>query len=134
MRHSSPGARNVYKSLDLPHNLPLCQGGEFTRQAEVTFSPGNEKLTIRQEFKGIDEHDHLVVSTTLEGRVPEVPQGASVQIEPYSEIYQYSSNSKSTRPVLEVPRLWNVPRQSVICRIRFKAGFLKTTWPHHKQG
>uniref|UniRef100_A0A4W6CCJ4 Nidogen 1 n=1 Tax=Lates calcarifer TaxID=8187 RepID=A0A4W6CCJ4_LATCA len=75
-------------------------GGEFTRQAEVTFMPGNEKLTIRQEFKGIDEHDHLVVSTTLEGRVPEVPRGATVQIDPYSEIYQYSNNlitSSSTR-------------------------------------
>lgn len=75
-------------------------GGEFTRQAEVTFLPGNEKLTIKQEFKGIDEHDHLVVSTTLEGRLPEVPRGASVQIDPYSEIYQYSSNmvtSSSTR-------------------------------------
>ncbi|XP_071337229.1 nidogen-1 [Trachinotus anak] len=67
-------------------------GGEFTRQAEVTFLPGNEKLTIRQEFKGIDEHDHLVVSTTLEGRVPEVPRGSTVQIDPYSEIYQYSNN------------------------------------------
>ncbi|XP_070771837.1 nidogen-1 [Enoplosus armatus] len=75
-------------------------GGEFTRQAEVTFLPGNEKLTIRQEFKGIDEHDHLVVSTTLEGRVPEVPRGSTVQIDPYSEIYQYSNNlitSSSTR-------------------------------------
>ncbi|KAM9344791.1 nidogen-1 [Symphorus nematophorus] len=75
-------------------------GGEFTRQAEVTFVPGNEKLTIRQEFKGIDEHDHLMVSTTLEGRVPEVPPGSSVQIDPYSEIYQYSNNlitSSSTR-------------------------------------
>ncbi|XP_029306242.1 nidogen-1 isoform X2 [Cottoperca gobio] len=75
-------------------------GGEFTRQAEVTFLPGNEKLTIRQEFKGIDEHDHLVVSTTMEGRVPEVPRGSTVQIDPYSEIYQYSNNlitSSSTR-------------------------------------
>uniref|UniRef100_A0A673CIU0 Nidogen 1a n=1 Tax=Sphaeramia orbicularis TaxID=375764 RepID=A0A673CIU0_9TELE len=75
-------------------------GGEFVRQAEVTFLPGNEKLTIRQEFKGIDEHDHLAVSTTLEGRVPEVPRGATVQIDPYSEIYQYSNNlitSSSTR-------------------------------------
>uniref|UniRef100_A0A8C9XEE3 Nidogen 1 n=1 Tax=Sander lucioperca TaxID=283035 RepID=A0A8C9XEE3_SANLU len=75
-------------------------GGEFTRQAEVTFLPGNEKLTIRQEFKGIDEHDHLVVSTTLEGRVPEVLHGSTVQIDPYSEIYQYSNNlitSSSTR-------------------------------------
>ncbi|KAJ8365984.1 hypothetical protein SKAU_G00148150 [Synaphobranchus kaupii] len=75
-------------------------GGEFTRQAEVTFLPGNEKLTIKQQFKGIDEHDHLVVSTELEGRLPEVPRGSTVQIDPYSEIYQYSSNmitSSSTR-------------------------------------
>uniref|UniRef100_A0A8B9L2A0 Nidogen 1 n=1 Tax=Astyanax mexicanus TaxID=7994 RepID=A0A8B9L2A0_ASTMX len=75
-------------------------GGVFTRQAEVTFQPGGEKLTISQEFKGIDEHDHLVVSTQLDGRIPEVPQGATVQIEPYYEIYQYSSNlitSSSTR-------------------------------------
>ncbi|XP_071390603.1 nidogen-1 [Centroberyx affinis] len=75
-------------------------GGEFTRQAEVTFLPGNEKLTIRQEFKGIDEHDHLAVSTSLEGRVPEVPRGSTVQIDRYSEIYQYSHNlitSSSTR-------------------------------------
>lgn len=70
-------------------------GGEFKRQVEVTFLPGNEKLTIRQEFEGIDEHDHLVMSTTLEGRVPEVPHGATVQIEPYSEIYQYSNNCKT---------------------------------------
>ncbi|CAL9688125.1 unnamed protein product [Knipowitschia caucasica] len=75
-------------------------GGVFTRQAEVTFQPGNEKLTIRQEFKGIDEHDHLEVSTHLDGRIPLVPAGATVQVEPYSEIYQYSNNlitSSSTR-------------------------------------
>lgn len=71
---------------------PLSAGGEFTRQAEVTFQPGNERLTIRQEFKGIDEHDHLVMSTTMEGRIPEVPYGSTVKIEPYSEIYQYSNN------------------------------------------
>lgn len=69
-------------------------GGEFTLQAEVTFQPGNERLTIRQEFKGIDEHDHLVMSTTMDGRIPEVPYGSSVTIEPYSEIYQYSNNRK----------------------------------------
>lgn len=61
----------------------------------MTFLLGNEKLTIRQEFKGIDEHDHLAVSTTLEGRVPEVPRGSTVQIERYSEIYQYSNNCKT---------------------------------------
>ncbi|XP_041959120.1 nidogen-1-like isoform X1 [Alosa sapidissima] len=67
-------------------------GGRFTRQAEVTFHPGGERLSITQVFKGIDEHDHLTISTQLEGRVPEVPRGATVQIEPYSEIYQYSRN------------------------------------------
>ncbi|XP_034083289.1 nidogen-1 [Gymnodraco acuticeps] len=85
-----PGFRNGFSII----------GGKFVRQAEVTFLPGNEKLTIRQEFKGIDEHDHLAVSTTLEGRVPEVPRGATVQIDPYSEIYQYGNNlitSSSTR-------------------------------------
>ncbi|CAL8258177.1 unnamed protein product [Lota lota] len=82
-------------------------GGEFTRQVDVTFQPGNEKLSITQEFKGINEHDHLVVSTTLEGRVPEVPRGATVQLDKYSEIYQYSNNlisSSSTRDyVVSVP-------------------------------
>lgn len=75
-------------------------GGVFTRKAEVTFQPGNEKLSITQEFKGIDEHDHLEVSTNLDGRIPEVPRDATVQIGPYSEIYQYSNNlitSSSTR-------------------------------------
>ncbi|KAI5616618.1 nidogen-1 isoform X1, partial [Silurus asotus] len=67
-------------------------GGVFTRQAEVSFQPGGEKLSITQEFKGIDEHNHLVVSTHLDGRIPEVLPGASVQIDPYFEIYQYSSN------------------------------------------
>lgn len=70
----------------------VSTGGVFTRQAEVTFHPGNEKLIIRQQFKGIDEHDHLVISTELDGRIPEIPQGATVQIDPYHEIYQYSSN------------------------------------------
>lgn len=80
--------------LTLTSSSLLRPGGEFTRQADVTFLPRNEKLSIRQEFKGIDEHDHLVMSTNLEGQVPEVPRGSTVQIEPYSEIYQYSNNRK----------------------------------------
>ncbi|KAM9792237.1 nidogen-1-like [Neosynchiropus ocellatus] len=67
-------------------------GGVFTRQAEVIFQPGNERLTIRQEFSGLDEHEHLVVSTRLEGRVPDVSPGSSVNILPYKEIYQYDQN------------------------------------------
>lgn len=82
------------RALKLTSSPLSSEGGEFTRQTEVTFLPRNERLTIRQEFKGIDEHDHLVMSTTVEGRVPELPHGATLQIEPYSEIYQYSNNCK----------------------------------------
>ncbi|CAL8329338.1 unnamed protein product [Merluccius merluccius] len=66
-------------------------GGVFSRQAEVVFQ-GGERLAITQDFQGIDEHDHLLVSTTLEGRVPEVPLGAAVNIQAYQEIYQHNSN------------------------------------------
>lgn len=75
-------------------------GGEFKRQVDVTFQPGGERLTISQEFKGIDEHDYLMVDTRLEGKIPEVPQGAQVKLDPYTDIYQYNTNlitSSSTR-------------------------------------
>ncbi|KAF7253583.1 Nidogen-1 [Varanus komodoensis] len=75
-------------------------GGEFTRQAEVTFLNSNEKVTIKQKFSGIDEHGHLTINTELEGKVPEIPFGSSVHIEPYTELYHSSSSvitSSSTR-------------------------------------
>lgn len=74
--------------------LLVPAGGVFSRRAEVFFQPGDERLTITQQFKGIDEHDHLVVSTELEGRLPTIPLGSSVQINPYKEIYQYDRNCK----------------------------------------
>uniref|UniRef100_A0A672GCI0 Nidogen 1b n=1 Tax=Salarias fasciatus TaxID=181472 RepID=A0A672GCI0_SALFA len=74
------------------HNGFSLIGGVFSRQAEVTFQPGNERLTIKQQFEGIDEHDHLVVNTELEGRLPHVALGSSVQIHPYKEIYLYGPN------------------------------------------
>uniref|UniRef100_A0A663N0X7 Nidogen 1 n=1 Tax=Athene cunicularia TaxID=194338 RepID=A0A663N0X7_ATHCN len=75
-------------------------GGEFTRQTEVTFLGNNEKLVIKQKFSGIDEHGHLTISTEMEGRIPEIPSGSSVHIEPYTELYHTSSSvitSSSTR-------------------------------------
>uniref|UniRef100_A0A2K6V4M9 Nidogen 1 n=1 Tax=Saimiri boliviensis boliviensis TaxID=39432 RepID=A0A2K6V4M9_SAIBB len=75
-------------------------GGEFTRQAEVTFMEHPGKLVIKQRFSGIDEHGHLTIDTELEGRVPQIPFGSSVHIEPYTELYHYSSSvitSSSTR-------------------------------------
>lgn len=75
-------------------------GGEFTRHAEVTFLGHPGKLVLKQQFSGIDEHGHLTINTELEGRVPQIPYGASVHIEPYTELYHYSSSvitSSSTR-------------------------------------
>ncbi|XP_056343275.1 nidogen-1 [Oenanthe melanoleuca] len=67
-------------------------GGEFTRQTEVTFLSNNEKLVVKQKFSGIDEHGHLTISTEMEGRIPEIPSGSSVHIEPYTELYHTSSS------------------------------------------
>ncbi|XP_037366282.1 nidogen-1 [Talpa occidentalis] len=75
-------------------------GGEFTRQAEVTFVGHPDKLVIKQRFSGIDEHGHLTIDTELEGRVPQIAFGSSVHIEPYTELYHYSPGvitSSSTR-------------------------------------
>ncbi|CAL8355052.1 unnamed protein product [Boreogadus saida] len=66
-------------------------GGVFSRQVEVVWGSG-ERLSITQEFQGIDEHKHLLVSTSLEGRVPELPPAASVHIQAYQEVYQHSGN------------------------------------------
>ncbi|XP_056442683.1 nidogen-1-like [Gadus chalcogrammus] len=66
-------------------------GGVFSRQVEVVWG-GGERLSITQEFQGIDEHEHLLVSTSLEGRVPELAPGASVHIQAYQEVYQHSGN------------------------------------------
>uniref|UniRef100_A0A8C6LQF3 Nidogen 1a n=1 Tax=Nothobranchius furzeri TaxID=105023 RepID=A0A8C6LQF3_NOTFU len=104
-----PGFRNGFSII----------GGEFTRQAEVTFQPGNEKLIIRQEFEGTDELDHLVVSTTMDGRVPAVPPGSTVQIDPYTDVYQYDSNlitSSSTRYYTVTNPDGSVETRSYQCR------------------
>lgn len=52
------------------------------------------KLVIKQQFSGIDEHGHLTIDTELEGRVPQVPAGSSVHIEPYTELYHYSRDGE----------------------------------------
>uniref|UniRef100_A0A2K6B882 Nidogen 1 n=1 Tax=Macaca nemestrina TaxID=9545 RepID=A0A2K6B882_MACNE len=69
-------------------------GGEFTRQAEVTFVGHPGKLVIKQRFSGIDEHGHLTIDTELEGHVPQIPFGSSVHIEPYTELYHYSTSGE----------------------------------------
>lgn len=85
--------RRIQKSL-LNGLTNVSSGGEFTRQTEVTFLGNNEKLVIKQKFSGIDEHGHLTITTEMEGRIPEIPSGASVHIEPYTELYHTSRSGK----------------------------------------
>ncbi|XP_068582888.1 nidogen-1-like [Cebidichthys violaceus] len=103
-------------------------GGVFSRQAEVIFQPGNERLSIKQQFKGIDEHDHLVVNTELEGRVPAVLLGSSIEINPYKEIYQYDRNlitSSSNRDYTVTSPDGNVQTRSY--QLRQTVSFLSCT-------
>lgn len=69
-------------------------GAEFIRHADVTFYPGNQRLTIVQSARGLDSQNYLNVETHLEGSVPFVPPGASIQMEPFSETYQYYPSCK----------------------------------------
>lgn len=49
----------------------------------------------------------------MEGRIPEVPYGSTVKIEPYSEIYQYSNNREP------------LTRRSLISSMRLRRRSLK---------
>uniref|UniRef100_A0A3B4DXX7 Nidogen 2a (osteonidogen) n=1 Tax=Pygocentrus nattereri TaxID=42514 RepID=A0A3B4DXX7_PYGNA len=78
-------------ALKLPnsHNGFNITGAEFTRHADVTFYPGNQRLSIVQTGRGLDDQNYLNVDTHLEGSVPFIPPGATVQMEPFKETYQY---------------------------------------------
>ncbi|XP_041711549.1 nidogen-2 isoform X1 [Coregonus clupeaformis] len=78
-------------ALELPNSQAgfKITGAEFTRHAEVTFYPGNQRLSIVQTAQGLDSENHLSVDTRLYGDVPFIAPGATVQVEPYKETYQY---------------------------------------------
>lgn len=64
-------------------------GAQFSRHAEVVFYPGNERLSIVQTGRGLDDHNHLTVDTALNGSVPFLPPGAEVTMDPFKETYHY---------------------------------------------
>ncbi|XP_067895206.1 uncharacterized protein nid2a isoform X2 [Heterodontus francisci] len=70
-------------------------GAKFIRNVDVTFYPGNEKLNIMQIAQGLDTQNYLSVATEIEGELPNIAQGATVQIQPYDELY-HRSNSAMT--------------------------------------
>ncbi|XP_072239421.1 nidogen-2-like [Leuresthes tenuis] len=78
-------------ALELPNSQAgfKITGAEFVRHAEVLFYPGNQRLSITQTGRGLDEHNHLSVDTVVNGNVPLLPPGAEVTMEPFKETYQY---------------------------------------------
>ncbi|XP_047432393.1 nidogen-2 isoform X2 [Mugil cephalus] len=78
-------------ALELPNSQAgfKVTGAEFTRHANVLFYPGNERLSIIQTGRGLDDHNHLTVDTVVSGSVPFLPPGAEVTMDPFKEIYQY---------------------------------------------
>uniref|UniRef100_A0A8C2IXB8 Nidogen 2a (osteonidogen) n=1 Tax=Cyprinus carpio TaxID=7962 RepID=A0A8C2IXB8_CYPCA len=78
-------------ALELPNSLNgfSITGAEFTRRADVIFYPGNQRLSIVQTATGLDTQNYLNVDTHLQGSVPFIPPGATVQIEPFKDTYHY---------------------------------------------
>ncbi|XP_038634704.1 uncharacterized protein nid2a isoform X12 [Scyliorhinus canicula] len=71
-------------------------GAKFIRNVDITFYPGNEKLNIMQIAQGLDTQNYLSVATEIEGELPNIAQGATVQIQPYNELYHHSSSAMTS--------------------------------------
>lgn len=88
----------------------MLQGAEFTRHAEVVFHPGNQRLSIIQTGRGLDDHNHLSVDTTVSGSVPFLSPGAEVTMDPFKETYQYYPSGKAknqTRQRMNSRTFWS---------------------------
>ncbi|XP_059814006.1 nidogen-2 isoform X2 [Hypanus sabinus] len=68
-------------------------GAKFIRNIDITFFPGNKQLNIIQIARGLDAQNYLSVTTEIEGELPDIAAGASVQVQPYNEVYYRSSSA-----------------------------------------
>ncbi|KAK7893402.1 hypothetical protein WMY93_022554 [Mugilogobius chulae] len=90
-------------ALELPNSQAgfKITGAEFTRHAEVVFYPGNERLSIIQTGRGLDDQNHITVDTVVNGNVPSIPSGAEVTMDPFKEVYQYYPSVATSTSVRE---------------------------------
>ncbi|XP_031435769.1 nidogen-2 isoform X4 [Clupea harengus] len=90
-------------ALELPNsqNGFTITGAEFTRHADITFYPGNQRLYIVQTGKGLDTENYLSVDTQLRGSVPFIPPGSTVQMEPFKVTFQYYPSVATSTSVRE---------------------------------
>ncbi|XP_055496382.1 uncharacterized protein nid2a isoform X6 [Leucoraja erinacea] len=68
-------------------------GAKFIRSIDITFYPGNEQLNIMQIARGLDAHNYLSVTTEIEGELPDISAGATIQIQPYEELLYRSTSA-----------------------------------------
>nr|XP_049609383.1 nidogen-2 isoform X32 [Syngnathus scovelli] len=90
-------------ALELPNSQAgfKTTGAEFTRQAELVFYPGNQRLSITQTGRGLDENNHFTVDTALSGSVPFLRPAAEVTMEPFKETYHYYPSVVTSSSVRE---------------------------------
>ncbi|XP_077370479.1 uncharacterized protein nid2a [Festucalex cinctus] len=90
-------------ALELPNSQAgfKTTGAEFTRHAELVFYPGNQRLSIRQTGRGLDENNHFTVDTVLNGSAPFLPPAAEVTMEPFKETYHYYPSLATSSSVRE---------------------------------
>ncbi|XP_030013493.1 nidogen-2 [Sphaeramia orbicularis] len=90
-------------ALELPNSQAgfKVTGAEFTRHAEVVFYPGNERLTIIQTGRGLDDNNHFTLDTVVNGNVPFIPPGAEVTMDPFKQTYQYYPSVATSTSVRE---------------------------------
>ncbi|XP_061909994.1 nidogen-2 [Entelurus aequoreus] len=90
-------------ALELPNSQAgfKTTGAEFTRHVELIFYPGNQRLSITQTGRGLDDHNHLTVDTMLNGSVPFLPPGAEVTMDPFKETYHYYPSVATSTSVRE---------------------------------
>lgn len=62
-------------------------GGIFNHTADVTFPATGHKVTIRQNYFGLDVFDQLRMETEIHGTLPTIPVGKKIQIGDYGEQY-----------------------------------------------
>ncbi|XP_056882960.1 nidogen-2 isoform X20 [Takifugu flavidus] len=90
-------------ALELPNSQAgfKITGAKFARHAEVVFYPGNQRLSVIQTGRGLDDHNHLTVDTVLSGTVPVLPPGAEISMDPFKETYQYYPSLATSSSVRE---------------------------------
>ncbi|XP_039462625.1 nidogen-2 isoform X3 [Oreochromis aureus] len=107
-------------------------GAEFSRHAEVVFYPGNQRLSIIQTGRGLDDQNHLTVDTVISGSVPFLPPGAEVTMEPFKETYQYYPSVATSTSIREYSVV-TADRGSESFSFQLKQNITYRDCPHNNQ-